>query len=187
MERDHNFRESTMMGTQDYKRAVTKLTDKFRGISVNTDTKEAMFVAHARLLGLAVQEMNKEKKPEEVSLYQIGQTHERVSSKYIGVIDIDPKKHQIVCAAVRGDDGRVLSGIRHYSHEMKLMILESKANKENFLRRQGCDLGFLDNYGIYRTREQAFLIAQRAGQIDVLKRGLEHLWKGRKLFSEMLY
>lgn len=91
----------------------------------------------------------------------------------------------VVCAAIRASDGTVLLGIRHYSQDMHAQI-KQRFDGEKFKHRHDPDQGFVDQHGVYMTREEAFVVAALAGQIRDLRacgRGLE----GSKLYSEGLY
>ena len=71
---------------------------------------------------------------------------------------------RVVCAAIRADNGRLLLGIRHYSRDMQQQI-DNRSDGHTFLNRTGADQGFVDQYGWYMTRAQAYDIANAAGQI----------------------
>lgn len=92
---------------------------------------------------------------------------------------------RVVCAAIRAADGSLLLGIRHYSPDMYDQIyLRTDGNE--FLRRHDPDQGFVDQYGVYMTREEAYRVAEAAGQLlypEKCGRGLD----GPKLYSEGLY
>lgn len=89
----------------------------------------------------------------------------------------DPQQNRIVCAANRYNTGELVVGIRHYDH-----IMYEQAHARGL--RAGCaaEQGFLDRYGQFRTREEAWAIAEAAGQIIRRVGGDEG-----KLFSENLY
>lgn len=93
---------------------------------------------------------------------------------------------RIVCAAIRAADGEVLLGIRHYSMDMHRQIEQRKDGKK-FTHRHDEDQGFVDQWGVYMTRTEAFLVAQAAGQpINVGACG-QRLDAGTALYSEGLY
>lgn len=71
---------------------------------------------------------------------------------------------RVVCAAIRAEDGDILLGIRHYSADMHAQ-LNQRADREKFFRRGGDDQGFVDQYGGYMTRREAYDVAMKAGQI----------------------
>ncbi len=74
-------------------------------------------------------------------------------------------KRKIVCAAIRAEDRSVLVGIRHYSADMHATIdLMGEAGKK-FSHRSGDDQGFVDTWGTYHTRAEAYLIASKFNQI----------------------
>lgn len=92
---------------------------------------------------------------------------------------------RIVCAAVRGMSGDVVLGIRHYSEDMWAQIAR-RSDGEQFKNRHDPDQGFVDQHGVYLTREEAYVVAQAAGQVvnpEQCGNGLD----GPKLYSEGLY
>ena len=88
--------------------------------------------------------------------------------------DLCPRR--IVCAAMR-KGGRVITGARHFD---KVMRSQMNAT-EGILWWKDCDQGFIDQYGDFMTREEAWIVAENQGQIfrEVSTPGL--------LFSENLY
>lgn len=86
---------------------------------------------------------------------------------------------KIVCAAVQYGD-LVIPGVRHYCPITRsLLDVFGLAS----LRAYGTETqGFVDQYGVFHDREEAFQIALEAGQIVEGK--TEH---PSKLFSEDLY
>lgn len=96
-----------------------------------------------------------------------------------------PKNRRVVCAAIRAADGAVLLGIRHYSQDMHRQI-EARHDGHKFMHRHDPDQGFVDQHGVYMTREEAFQVAWQAGQVlypGMCGEGLE----GPKLYTEGLY
>ena len=94
-------------------------------------------------------------------------------------------KRRVVCAALRAADGRLLLGIRHYSADMHAQI----ARRDDRLRFQNLlddAQGFVDQNGIYMTREEAYRVADAAGQI-VNHAACGVGLNGPKLYSEGLY
>ncbi len=92
---------------------------------------------------------------------------------------------RVVCAAIRAADGSVLLGIRHYSKDMHSQI-NARIDRVAFLHRHDEDQGFVDQYGVYMSREEAYSVALVAGQIihpEACGEGLD----GPKLYSEGLY
>lgn len=88
---------------------------------------------------------------------------------------------RIIVAANLYSNGIVLVGLRHWDTLMQTQAL--------CFRAQGLlpsdhepQQGFLDNKGIFLTREQAWLVAENAGQI-VRRVGGD----GKELFTENLY
>ena len=88
---------------------------------------------------------------------------------------------RVVCAAIRAEDGELLIGIRHYSADMRSQI-NARNDGEKFYHRNGEDQGFVDQYGNYMTRAEAFVIASLAGQIINID-----ACRGVLLHSEALY
>lgn len=94
-------------------------------------------------------------------------------------------QRRIVCAAIRAADGSVLLGIRHYSPDMHAQI-DARRDGEKFKHRHDEDQGFVDQHGVYLSREEAFVVAAIAVQIVRPKACGEGL-DGPKLYSEGLY
>lgn len=73
----------------------------------------------------------------------------------------DDEKRRIVCAAVRMKDGTIFPGVRHYSPDMRLMItLAGYSGK----KLAGAEDGFVDQWGCFLTRQEAFAVALRQRQ-----------------------
>lgn len=84
---------------------------------------------------------------------------------------------RVVCAAM-WKDGRLITGPRHYDRAMRKQMEAA----EGLLWWRGCEQGFVDQFGIFMTREQAWEVAMEQGQI--------HRETGAppgKLYSENLY
>lgn len=97
----------------------------------------------------------------------------------------EEKQRRIVCAAMRAFDGTVLLGIRHYSDDMHKQIHERR-DSSKFCHRLGGDQGFVDQHGVYLNNEEAYKVAEAAGQIkypDACSKGPN----GMRLHSEGLY
>lgn len=71
------------------------------------------------------------------------------------------EKARIVCAAVRMKDGTIFTGVRHYSPDMRLMITLAGYNGKKLA---GAEDGFVDQWGRFHNRQEAFHIALRNGQ-----------------------
>lgn len=84
---------------------------------------------------------------------------------------------RIVCAAMRNEKGDVIIGIRHNDTFMR----EAKM-ADGRERWRGAEQGFVDQFGVFLSREAAWIVATEAGQI-VRRCGVD---EGR-LFSENLY
>lgn len=94
-------------------------------------------------------------------------------------------KRRVVCSAIRAADGTLLLGIRHYSRDMHEQIAKRK-DGEKFKHRLDEDQGFVDQWGKFMTREEAYRIAELSGQIIRPGHCGEGL-NGLKLYSEGLY
>lgn len=95
------------------------------------------------------------------------------------------KQRRVVCAAIRAADGEVLLGTRHYSHDMHRQM-EFRVDRARFMHRHDEDQGFVDQHGVFMSREEAYKVAVEAVQIvypDACGEGLD----GPKLYSEGLY
>jgi hypothetical protein len=102
-----------------------------------------------------------------------------------GGTPVDRRVRRVVCAAIRAADGTLLLGVRHYSPDMHAQI-DARRDGEKFKHRHDEDQGFVDQWGQYMTREEAFLVAERNGQIYDRRSCGEGL-DGPKLYSEGLY
>lgn len=81
----------------------------------------------------------------------------------------------IVCAAVRDRSGDVVCSARHFDTLMNRQLSRSTLLPPH-------EQGFVDQHGVFLTREEAFTVAFDAGQIMRRVGGDEG-----KLFSENLY
>lgn len=94
-------------------------------------------------------------------------------------------QRRVVCAALRASDGRLLLGIRHYSRDMHEQLAR-RDDRNRFQHLLDENQGFVDQFGVYMTREEAYRVAEAAGQIihpEACGQGLD----GPKLYSEGLY
>lgn len=88
-----------------------------------------------------------------------------------------PRK--IVCAAIRCDDGFIVSGVRHFSPDMRETM--KRIYGDGYWKHAG-EQGFIDQKGEFLSREQAFVLARENGQCPHLPAtGIAFL------FSEDLY
>lgn len=82
----------------------------------------------------------------------------------------------VVCAAVKNSlDGRIVCGARHWDMVMHGQI-------DDYTGWRDGEQGFIDQWGTFMDREDAWAIAERNGQI-VRRVGGD----GDELFSENLY
>lgn len=91
-----------------------------------------------------------------------------------------PDLNRIVCAANKFSNGDVVLGARHYDTPMHAII---RRLKEPAPFPAGCLQGFIDRFGEFHTREEAWIIAHKAGQI-IRRCGSDNKWR---LYSENLY
>jgi hypothetical protein len=68
----------------------------------------------------------------------------------------------VVCAAMLMDDGHIIVGIRHYSPEMRATL--HKCYGDGYHKKVK-DQGFVDQWGKFLNRKEAWKIASAAGQI----------------------
>lgn len=68
----------------------------------------------------------------------------------------------IVCAAMKMKDGSIITGIRHYNPEMRAVL---KRLYGDGYKNQVAEQGFVDQKGVFVGREEAWQIAEQAGQI----------------------
>lgn len=97
----------------------------------------------------------------------------------------DRTQRRVVCAAIRAADGDLLLGIRHYSPDMRRQI-EQRMDGHKFKHRHDEDQGFVDQWGQWMSRIEAFEVAKANGQLydpGACGVGLD----GPRLYSEGLY
>ncbi len=94
-------------------------------------------------------------------------------------------ERRVVCAAIRARDGSLLLGIRHYSADMRRQI-DARRDGHEFRHRLDEHQGFVDQHGVFMSREEAYQVAQAAGQLRYPERCGTRL-DGPALYSEGLY
>lgn len=77
---------------------------------------------------------------------------------------MDRSVRRVVCAAIRAADGELLLGIRHYSPDMHKQI-EQRVDGHKFKRRMDKDQGFVDQWGNWISRSDAYQIAEATGRL----------------------
>lgn len=103
--------------------------------------------------------------------------------------DYNVTPQRIVCAANQHKDGAVIIGIRHFDEVMRSTI-DSRTYENPDESWDGCDQGFVDQFGNFLSREEAWVIAVKAKQIYRLVGGQTEESKSEtnvKLYSENLY
>lgn len=69
---------------------------------------------------------------------------------------------RIVCAAMLMQDGTIVTGIRHFSPEMRAVMLRAYGEKYHL---QVAEQGFVDQFGKFYNRKEAWKLADSNGQI----------------------
>jgi hypothetical protein len=88
----------------------------------------------------------------------------------------------IVCAACRFCGDIIIAAPRHYDMTMR-NIVKFIETEDNPYSSANVEQGFIDQHGVFYTREEAWVIAVKNNQIH---RNIETSTVG-KLFSEHLY
>lgn len=93
------------------------------------------------------------------------------------------KPRMVVCAAIRNSDGGIITGPRHYDMFMSKQLSRNFIGDE-FLKwfNDENQQGFIDQFGVFMTREEAYEVATEAGQIKYRCGGDDGV-----LYSENLY
>jgi len=89
--------------------------------------------------------------------------------------DIRDIGRRIICAALRYEEGDIVIGPRHFCPMMRIQLIH---HSDKPIPEQG----FIDQYGRFFNREEAWTIAEEAGQI-IRRVGDDE----NKLYSENLY
>lgn len=84
----------------------------------------------------------------------------------------------IVCAAMLMDDDLIVTGIRHFSPEMRKTLHRIYGDGYHLRVKEQ---GFVDTHGAFLSREAAWMIAEAQGQIR------EQVSSPGTLYSECLY
>lgn len=96
--------------------------------------------------------------------------------------EVQKERARILIAAVRAADGEVILGIRHYGPEIRRQM-KARPDGDKFCGHEpGVDQGFVDQFGHFYTRTEAYDLAVRKGQISP-----KSVHTGAELFSEDLY
>lgn len=103
----------------------------------------------------------------------------RFALRYPGAMR-EAKQQVIVCAAMRNKHGSVICSPRHWDSAARDAAWAQTSCPHSTWEK--AEQGFVDQYGTFLTREEAWSIAEKAGQI-VRRCGGD----GVKLFSENLY
>lgn len=87
-----------------------------------------------------------------------------------------PSKSRIICAAIKNNAGDIILGIRHFDAIMHTQI---RCNPSRWLVNEQ---GFVDQYGEFFNRKEAWKIATESNQIIRRCPGDD-----KELFSENIY
>ena len=86
----------------------------------------------------------------------------------------------VVCAAMLMKDSSIVTGVRHFSPDMRAIMRLAYGEKGYHLKVK--EQGFVDQWGKFLSRKEAFVIAKKMNQIREGSRVVEG-----ELFSENLY
>lgn len=92
---------------------------------------------------------------------------------------IDNPESRVVCAAMLMDDNEIVTGVRHFSPEMRITLKRIYGDKYHL---QVKEQGFIDQFGNFLSRSEALEIAKKQNQIRRRCGGGD-----TKLYSENLY
>jgi hypothetical protein len=102
-------------------------------------------------------------------------------SRYWEDKGITKRQSIVVCAACKHDD-LILCSARHWDRAMNKQLKTLKKLGSE-LKSSQFEQGFIDQFGEFLTREEAFEVVKESGQsFDIKRNGHAH-----KLFSEGLY
>ena len=71
-------------------------------------------------------------------------------------------KRVVVCAAICNKDGKIVAGARHYDSVMRGQILQNGVRPPEWF---SAEQGFIDQFGIFMTRKEAWKVAEDNNQI----------------------
>lgn len=97
--------------------------------------------------------------------------------------ETEKPRRRVVCAAIQCKNGELLIGVRHFSPDMRNTMSYMQDFGARFKREH--TQGFVDQFGEFMDRYEAWGVAGAAGQIIRRVGGDDN--KGGKLFSENLY
>jgi hypothetical protein len=100
----------------------------------------------------------------------------------IPVNEYIPGQRRVVCAAIKNSNDEIILGARHFDPIMHQQLKQIIEHNENWDDHSQITQGFIDQWGIFMTREEAFEVASATGQI-IRQCGGDK----QRLFSENLY
>ena len=93
---------------------------------------------------------------------------------------------RVVCAAIRAFDGELLLGVRHYSPDMHKQM-DMRIDGAKFRHKGDENQGFVDQWGRWMSRTEAWHVAKANGQLVRPLVGGQTPDGEHKLYSENLY
>ena len=72
------------------------------------------------------------------------------------------KPRVVVCAANRSKSGKIVCGARHWDTAMRGQILVDGKRPPEWV---GAEQGFIDQFGVFMNRQEAWVVAESGGQI----------------------
>lgn len=76
---------------------------------------------------------------------------------------LDGTQRVVVCAANRSKTtGKIVCGARHWDERMREWAFEGNERKADWL---SAEQGFIDQFGVWMNRQEAWTVAEAAGQI----------------------
>lgn len=98
--------------------------------------------------------------------------------------DTQRPPQRVVCAANRLSDGTIFVGVRHWDQFMRQQAGDYiVVNGSDEVSIAVAEQGFVDQWGTFLTRSEAWIIAEHEGQIHRTGPG----FSGPELYSENLY
>ena len=94
-------------------------------------------------------------------------------------------ERRVVCAAIKNKHQHIICGPRHYDMIMRKQMRVNPSIdeiKKDWINDDKIEQGFVDQYGVFMTREEAYIVAKENNQI-IRRCGGDD---GR-LYSENLY
>lgn len=114
---------------------------------------------------------------------ECGVTECRIEEDYWKKNNITKPPQRIVCAAIKNKvTDEIILGIRHFDQFMREQIERREHHQDRAIWKRA-EQGFVDQFGDFLTREEAYIIAKENGQI--IRPDGTH--DDKTLYSECLY